>query len=205
MDNNLLSSVLHSLEHLGVLNSDCSSRYFRVILIIVHNTCMNWVNALRSNRSYQNCDCAIFGSNTRSINSVGYSFSVCCPCIIETDNFSFCFILHAFELRLVFYDKYFGFNITRNTSSEANQGKFLWNWSWIVKSQLFLSSDPFGKIRDGLQSDVIKAFLVSHWWYLADDLLKCVWSPNSWSICISDVGQSFIGWAFERRLFNLNL
>ena len=92
MNNNFLSSVLHSLEHFGIFNCNSCNRNLSNIWKIMHVTSMNWVNTFRSNRSYKNSDSAIFGSPTGSPYSVIWRIAISYPIMIITNNFSFNFI-----------------------------------------------------------------------------------------------------------------
>jgi len=88
MDNNVLSSVLHSSEHLWILNCNCSTRNFRILWIILHVTSVNRINAVWGNWSYKHSFCSILGSNWRTINSVGNGSWVIDPLVIKKNYFT---------------------------------------------------------------------------------------------------------------------
>ena len=117
MSNNFLASILHSLEHFCIFNSDCGTRNFRICWIIMHNTSMNRINTFRSYRSYQNCSCTVFSSITCTINSVLNGLTISCPLIVEQNNFSFNFISKAVQLRFIFYNNHLSSDVATNTAT----------------------------------------------------------------------------------------
>lgn len=149
---------------------------------------MDWVDTLRSDRSDQDTDSSVFSSITCSPDSVGHSFPIGCPYFVEKNDFAFDFISQLVQLVLIFNNDNFSSNISSNWSSKTNERQLLWYRSWIIQSQLFLTSNPFGKVRNSFQVDIIEPLFMSHTTDFTDNLLQSCWSPQSGSIGICNVG-----------------
>jgi len=91
-----LATVLHSLEHLRVLDCDCCTWNFGIITVVFHITSMHWWNTLRSNGSYQYCFRSVFDCSWSTINSIGHRFTIVNPFIVVADNLTSYFSFVSF-------------------------------------------------------------------------------------------------------------
>lgn len=98
MNNNILSSILHSSKHLWIFNSNSSTWDFRVFMIIFHIPSMNRIDTIRCNWSNKHCFSSIFSCDWWTINSVLNWMRIVNPFIIKKNYFTRNIILSLLEL-----------------------------------------------------------------------------------------------------------
>ena len=108
--NYLLTSILHSLEHFSILNSDSSCGNFGLVFIVLMIACVHWVDAGAGNWPYQHGCSSIFGNPGSSIYSIFVAVVVVDPRIVEANYFSIYFIFVRLHFVPVFEHDHFSFD-----------------------------------------------------------------------------------------------
>ena len=115
-----MTSVLHPSKHLWILNCYCGARYFSIFWIVLHISCMNWINTFGGHWSHEHCFGSISCGYWWAVHSIFAWNFITDPLVIKKNYFTWSFISSQLKFIKSINNKNFSSNWAGNRSAESN-------------------------------------------------------------------------------------